>query len=114
MENPTRGLDVRSGNWTWHHLREQLPEDGAIIFASPDLEEIMEQASRVIVFFDGRIILDRPVDETDLDEISRAITGQVNSECQSEKGPQNIPLPSSLVSPSESSPWERSAFCSLP
>ncbi len=85
MENPTRGLDVRSGNWTWHHLREQLPEDGAIIFASPDLEEIMEQASRVIVFFDGRIILDRPVDETDLDEISRAITGQVNSECQIEK-----------------------------
>ncbi len=77
LENPTRGLDVQSGQWTWQHLRDHLPADGAIIFASPDLEEIMEQATRVLVFFNGRIILDRATHATDYQEVSRAITGQV-------------------------------------
>ncbi len=77
MENPTRGLDVKSSAWTWQHLLHQLPENGAILFASPDLEEIMEHAGRVLVFFDGRIILDKPTRDTNFDEVSRAITGQV-------------------------------------
>ncbi len=79
MENPTRGLDVQSGAWTWQHLRRHLPENGAIIFASPDLEEIMEHASRALVFFDGRIILNKPVSDTSFAEISQAITGQVDA-----------------------------------
>jgi simple sugar transport system ATP-binding protein len=84
MENPTRGLDVQSGSWTWQHLQKQLPENGAIIFASPDLEEIMEHASRVLVFFNGLIILDKLTGDTSFDEISRAITGQVAAESQEE------------------------------
>jgi simple sugar transport system ATP-binding protein len=77
MENPTRGLDVQSGAWTWQHLLRQLPGNGALLFASPDLEEIMEHAGRVLVFFDGRIVLDSPTRDTSFDEVSRAITGQV-------------------------------------
>lgn len=79
MENPTRGLDVQSGAWTWQHLLHQLPADGALLFASPDLEEIMEHAARVLVFFDGRIILDKRTCDTDFNEVSRAITGQVET-----------------------------------
>jgi len=77
LENPTRGLDVQSGQWTWQNLRNRLPENGAIVFASPDLEEIMEQSTRVLVFFNGKIILDRPTNQTNYQEVSRAITGQV-------------------------------------
>ncbi len=79
MENPTRGLDVQSGVWTWQHLRNQLPDNGAIIFASPDLEEIMEHAGRVLVFFDGRIIFDKATRATDFNQVSRAITGHVEA-----------------------------------
>ena len=75
LEQPTRGLDVQSGQWTWQHLRAHLPEDGAIVFASPDIEEIMTQATRVLVFFGGHILLDRPVAQTSYQEISQAITG---------------------------------------
>ena len=77
MENPTRGLDVQSGAWTWQHLLHQLPKDGAMLFASPDLEEILEHAGRVLVFFDGHIILDKPTRQTSFAEVSRAITGQI-------------------------------------
>ncbi len=75
MENPTRGLDVRSANWTWHQLHRRTGQEGAIIFASPDLEEIMAQATRVAVFYDGKIILDIPTAATSFLEVSRAITG---------------------------------------
>jgi simple sugar transport system ATP-binding protein len=77
LEHPTRGLDVQSGQWTWRHLRSHLPDNGAIVFASPDIEDIMEQASRVLVFFNGRILLDRPTDQTSYREVSLAITGRV-------------------------------------
>jgi len=77
LENPTRGLDVQSADWTWRYLRERLHPQGAILFASPELEEIMCQATRVLVFYDGRILLDRKTSETSLEEISLAITGQI-------------------------------------
>ena len=76
LENPTRGLDVRSGAWMWQFLHQRMQDDGAIIFASPDLEEIMTQATRILVFFNGRIILDTPTARTDLQTVSRAITGR--------------------------------------
>ncbi len=78
MENPTRGLDVQSAAWTWRYLHSRLKSDGAIIFASPDLEELMTQASRIVVFYNGSIILDTPTRETDYQQLSRAITGQVH------------------------------------
>ena len=78
LEHPTRGLDVQSAQWTWRHLRSRLPANGALVFASPDLDEIMRQASRILVFFEGRIVLDRRREQTTPEEISRAITGQTD------------------------------------
>lgn len=77
MENPTRGLDVLSAAWTWQYLHESLSESATILFASPDLEEILNQANRVLVFYEGSIILDTPTSETDYHQLSKAITGQV-------------------------------------
>ena len=76
MENPTRGLDVQSAAWTWEQLHARLKPDGAIVFASPDLEELMEQSNRILVFYNGSIILDTPTEATSSSQISRAITGQ--------------------------------------
>ncbi len=87
LEQPTRGLDVQSGQWTWQHLRAHLPPDGAIVFASPDIEEIMTQATRVLVFFGGRILLDRPVAKTSYQEISQAITGIPESQMTETRTP---------------------------
>jgi len=74
LEHPTRGLDVHSSRWTWRYLRRRLPADGAMIFSSPDLDEIMEQAGRVLVFHGGRVTLDAPVD-IGRDRICRAMAG---------------------------------------
>jgi len=77
MENPTRGLDVQSSAWTWRHLHQRLKGNGAIVFASPDLEELMCQANRILVFYNGKIVLDTPTEETDYQRLSQAITGHL-------------------------------------
>ncbi len=79
MENPTRGLDAQSTAWTWRHLHRRLHGDGTIVFASPDLEEIMTQATRILVFYNGAMVLDTPAEATDYQRLSRAITGEINA-----------------------------------
>ena len=76
LENPTRGLDVQSAAATWERLRGFAGKGAAIVFASPDLEELRAQASRVLVFFDGRVVLDSPTTATTHHHVSRAILGE--------------------------------------
>ncbi|MEN8190596.1 MAG: ATP-binding cassette domain-containing protein [Thermodesulfobacteriota bacterium] len=75
LENPTRGLDVRSARSIWHFLRHELDEEAVIIFSSPELDEIFLYSDRVLVFHDGRIVLDGPTAELSQDSIAQAMTG---------------------------------------
>lgn len=53
LEDPTRGLDVESTRWVWSQLLERRAGGAAIVFASPDLDEIVEYSDRVVVFYAG-------------------------------------------------------------
>ncbi len=75
LENPTRGLDIQSGQWIWQHLRDELSPDTTIIFSSPELDEILHYCDRIIVFHDGLIVLDSAVPETSHDAIAAVMTG---------------------------------------
>lgn len=55
MEHPTRGLDIESTIWVWQQLIERCLAGAAIIFASSDLDEIVQYSDRVIVFSGGRV-----------------------------------------------------------
>ncbi|MCP4356372.1 MAG: sugar ABC transporter ATP-binding protein [Proteobacteria bacterium] len=78
LENPTRGLDIGSANWVWELLQNFSKDNNAtIIFTSPEIDEILMIADRVLVFFDGKIIKDVKTDDTNLDEIGSAIAGKV-------------------------------------
>ena len=76
LEQPTRGLDVESANWVWWHLHKYCLRKASVVFSSSDLDEILMVADRVLVFFDGRIVKDARRDETDIDELTRAIVGK--------------------------------------
>jgi len=77
LEQPTRGLDVESANWVWQHLHKYCLRRTSVVFSSSDLEEILMVADRVLVFFDGRIVKDVRKNETNIDELTRAIVGRV-------------------------------------
>jgi simple sugar transport system ATP-binding protein len=76
LENPTRGLDLESVNWVWRHLQAFSRNGTSIVFSSPELDEILMVAHRVLVFFNGRIVMDAPADAAGVQEIGRAIAGK--------------------------------------
>ncbi len=76
LENPSRGLDVESTHWAWQYLLGFCRERTTVVFSSPELDEIMAVANRVLVFFNGRIVKDVATAATDLQELGRAIAGR--------------------------------------
>ena len=76
LENPTRGLDMASVFWVWEHLHQYCKQKASIVFSSSELDEILMNADRVLVFFDGVVIKDTRTDQTDVHEIGRAIAGK--------------------------------------
>jgi general nucleoside transport system ATP-binding protein len=76
MESPTRGLDVESARWVWTQLLERRAQGTAIIFTSPDLDEIMEYSDRIVVFFGGRITVVDDPSQTSISQLGQLIGGK--------------------------------------
>ena len=76
LDNPTRGLDMESVFWVWKYLHQYSQRKASIIFSSSELDEILMNADRVLVFFDGAVIKDTRTDQTDTQELGRAIAGK--------------------------------------
>ncbi|MBI5927732.1 MAG: ATP-binding cassette domain-containing protein [Chloroflexi bacterium] len=57
LENPTRGLDVESAGHIWSLLLKRREQGTAIIFSSPDLDEVIDYSDRILVFSSGQTTL---------------------------------------------------------
>jgi ABC-type uncharacterized transport system ATPase subunit len=77
LENPTRGLDIESVNWVWQQLHTYCGRKTSIVFWSPELDEILMVADRVLVFFNGRVIKEVEASKTNVQELGRAIAGKL-------------------------------------
>jgi len=77
LEQPTRGLDVRSSDYTWQLLYRRREHGTAILFISADLDEIIAHSDRIAVFSGG--VMSRVLDarDTSADELGHLIGGQV-------------------------------------
>ncbi|WP_420638635.1 ABC transporter ATP-binding protein [Candidatus Poriferisocius sp.] len=74
-DNPTWGLDVGAVDYV-HRRLLQLKEAGtAVLLMSLDLDELLKLSDRVAVMYRGRVVLERPVDELDLDDLALAMAG---------------------------------------
>jgi simple sugar transport system ATP-binding protein len=61
LENPMRGLDVESARGIWAKLLARRSMGTAIMFTSPDLDEIMQYSDQIVIFFGGRVtVIDDP------------------------------------------------------
>ena len=62
--------------WVWQHLHQYCVHKACIVFSSSELDEILMNADRVLVFFNGVVIKDERTDRTDAHELGRAIAGK--------------------------------------
>jgi simple sugar transport system ATP-binding protein len=80
LEQPTRGLDVDSARWVWKQLLGRREEGTAVLFASPDLDELMQYSDRIIVFFAGRFHELSDIGQVTIDALGHLIGGQFERE----------------------------------
>ncbi|MBI5053143.1 MAG: ATP-binding cassette domain-containing protein [Chloroflexi bacterium] len=76
LEHPTRGLDIESTLYIWGKLLERRKQGAAIIFASADLDEVLQYSDRILVFFGGRVIETVRSSETSVEQLGYLIGGK--------------------------------------
>lgn len=76
LEHPTRGLDVRSTDYSWQLLYERRKQGTAIVFISADLDEVIERSDRIAVFSGGVMSRVLNAAETTTEELGRLIGGE--------------------------------------
>ncbi len=79
LEHPTRGLDVESAAFVWTRLLERRNHGTATVFASADLDELLNYSDRIIVFFAGSVFAIRTAAEIDGEELGYLIGGKVRA-----------------------------------
>lgn len=76
MEHPTRGLDIESASWVWVQLLARRAHGTAIVFASADLDELLQYSDRIMVFFAGRVLNVLNASETNAEQLGHLIGGK--------------------------------------
>ncbi|MHB0856164.1 MAG: ABC transporter ATP-binding protein [Anaerolineae bacterium] len=76
LEHPTRGLDIGSANWVWEGLLKRREGGTAILFTSTDLDELVNNSDRIVVFSGG--VMSAPVNSADItcEELGYLIGGR--------------------------------------
>ncbi len=72
---PTRGLDVAAIEFVHARLREQRDAGRGVLLVSFELDEIMALADRIVVMYEGRIVLERRGGDCTREELGVAMTG---------------------------------------
>ncbi len=75
LEQPTRGLDVDSAQWIWRQLLERRKHGTAIMFSSPELDELVTYSDRILVFYAGKVHEIPDVKQVSIDELGHLIGG---------------------------------------
>jgi ribose transport system ATP-binding protein len=68
FEEPTTGVDVGAKKSIYELIRN-LAKEKAVIVVSSDCEEVYGLCDRAMVLFKGRVVLDKPIEQTRLDEM---------------------------------------------
>ena len=79
-DNPTRGLDAASIAQIWEHFRARAAGGAAVLFFSEDLDELLAQAGRVLVFYNRRLVADLPAGRFDAARVGELMTGRADGQ----------------------------------
>jgi ABC-2 type transport system ATP-binding protein len=60
LDEPTRALDVQGRREFWHAMRAYAATGGTLLFATHYLDEVDDNASRVVVLVSGEVVADGP------------------------------------------------------
>ena len=76
MEHPTHGLDIESIEYIWNLLLDRTRHGTAIVFASTDLDELLDRSDRILVFYSGRVTTALDARKTTVEQLGEYIGGK--------------------------------------
>ncbi|MGY1810814.1 ABC transporter ATP-binding protein [Blastococcus sp. SYSU D00669] len=75
LQNPTRGLDLRSTRFVYDRVHEARDRGCAVVLISEDLDELSLLADRMVVLYSGEIVGERARGGYDVYELGRLMAG---------------------------------------
>ena len=72
---PTRGLDVGSIEYIHNRILQKRDDGCGILLVSPELDEIMNLADRIVVMYEGEIIAVLPAEEATKEKLGLLMAG---------------------------------------
>ncbi|RFU18968.1 ABC transporter ATP-binding protein [Geodermatophilus marinus] len=77
LQNPTRGLDLRSTRFVYDRVHEARDRGCAVVLISEDLDELSLLADRIVVLYSGRVVGERSRGDYDAYALGRLMAGVV-------------------------------------
>jgi simple sugar transport system ATP-binding protein len=71
LDQPTRGLDVRSTDFVHRQILAQRDAGKAILLISADLDELFRLADRIVVLYRSAFVADLPISQATPDRVGR-------------------------------------------
>ena len=76
LDEPTSSLSEREVNKLFEIVRNLKKQGISFVFISHKMDEIFQLCDDVVILRDGEVTLDKPVSETNLDELVKAMVGR--------------------------------------
>lgn len=76
LDEPTSSLSEREVKKLFEIIRNLKKEGVSFVFISHKMDEIFDLCDQVVILRDGSVTLDKPVKETNLDELVKAMVGR--------------------------------------
>lgn len=75
VDQPVRGLDVGSIEYIHKRIVEKRDAGEAVLLASADLDELFSLADRIIVMYNGKVVMEKDTDATTREEVGAYMLG---------------------------------------
>ena len=75
LQNPTRGLDLRSTRFVYDRVHEARDRGCAVVLISEDLDELSLLADRMVVLYSGEVVGERRRGNYDAYALGRLMAG---------------------------------------
>ncbi|WP_436704207.1 ABC transporter ATP-binding protein [Geodermatophilus sp. CPCC 205761] len=75
VQNPTRGLDIRSTRFVYDRVEEARDRGCAVVLISEDLDELSLLADRMVVLYSGQVVGERAQGDFDAYVLGRLMAG---------------------------------------
>lgn len=83
VDQPVRGLDVGSIEYIHKRIVEKRDAGEAVLLASADLDELFSLSDRIIVMFNGKIVMEKKTEATTKEEVGAYMLGAGGDEGES-------------------------------